>query len=112
WPWRSRLAVRGALLSRPLHGLLPKALRPMLALLPDKLPAKQKLKPLYPAQGTRRARVALLAGCAQQVLAPEINAATIAVLTRNGVEVTVPESQGCCGALAWHGGAGDEAREA
>lgn len=112
YPGRFRLAVRSALLTKSLHGLLPASLRPMLGLLPDKLPAAQKLKALYPAEGTRRARVALLAGCAQQVLAPEINAATIAVLTRNGVEVAVPSGQGCCGALAWHVGAGDEARRA
>jgi glycolate oxidase iron-sulfur subunit len=48
--------------------------------------------------------VALLAGCAQQVLEPDINVATIDVLTRNGVEVLVPEAQGCCGGLAWHTG--------
>ena len=50
------------------------------------------------------ARVALLAGCAQQVLDPDINVATIEVLARNGVEVIVPEAQGCCGGLAWHTG--------
>jgi len=30
--------------------------------------------------------------------------ATIEVLTRNGIEVVVPEAQGCCGGLAWHTG--------
>jgi glycolate oxidase iron-sulfur subunit len=48
--------------------------------------------------------VALLLGCAQQVLDPDINTATIEVLVRNGVEVLVPERQGCCGGLAWHTG--------
>ena len=48
--------------------------------------------------------MALLAGCAQQVLEPDINGATIDVLTRNGVEVLVPRAQGCCGGLAWHTG--------
>lgn len=112
YPARFRLAARSGILTKGLHGLLPKALKPMLSLLPDKLPAAQKLAPFYAAGGSRRGRVALLAGCAQQVLAPEINAATIAVLTRNGIEVVVPEAQGCCGALAWHVGAGDEARRA
>jgi glycolate oxidase iron-sulfur subunit len=110
YPARFRFAAKLGLLTKPLHRLLPRALRPMLSLLPDKLPARRKLREVYPAQGPRRARVALLAGCAQQVLAPEINAATISVLTRCGVEVIVPRSQGCCGALAWHVGAGDEAR--
>jgi glycolate oxidase iron-sulfur subunit len=62
------------------------------------------LPAVSPARGERRARVALLAGCAQQVLAPDINVATIEVLTRNGVEVLVPDAQGCCGGLAWHSG--------
>src|SRR5439155_22482319 len=57
-----------------------------------------------PALGERRARVALLTGCAQQVLDPDINTATIDVLARNGVEVVVPSNQGCCGGLAWHTG--------
>src|SRR5207247_2201857 len=43
-------------------------------------------------------------GCAQQVLEPDINTATIEVLSRNGVEVLVPGKQGCCGGLAWHTG--------
>jgi len=57
-----------------------------------------------PARGERRARVALLTGCAQQVLDPDINTATIEVLARNGVEVLIPPAQGCCGGLAWHAG--------
>jgi glycolate oxidase iron-sulfur subunit len=57
-----------------------------------------------PARGERRARVALLIGCAQQVLEPDLNSATIEVLSRNGVEVVVPSQQGCCGGLAWHTG--------
>jgi glycolate oxidase iron-sulfur subunit len=66
------------------------------------------LPELVPAQGTRRARVALLAGCVQQALAPEINRATLRVLALNGVEVVIPRDQGCCGALSMH--TGDMAR--
>ena len=47
-------------------------------------------------------RVALLSGCAQQVLAPQINEATIRLLTRHGCEVVVAEGAGCCGALTHH----------
>ena len=61
------------------------------------------------ARGAQRARVALLAGCAQQVLAPEINDATIRLLTRLGVEVVVPRGAGCCGALTHHMGQHDAA---
>ena len=112
YPGRFRLAARLGGLARPLRNLLPAALRPMLELLPPSLPAREHLPEITPAQGPRRARVALLAGCAQQVLAPEINRATLAVLSRNGVEVIIPKAQGCCGALAWHVGAGKQARAA
>lgn len=65
----------------------------------------------YPAKGEPRARVALLGGCIASVAFAELNRATIRVLTENGVEVTVPKDQGCCGALHAHGGLRDEARE-
>jgi len=77
----------------------------MLSLPPDSLPPNSKPLPrVHPAEGERRARVALLAGCVQQVLAPDINWATLRVLARNGVEVVIPEGQGCCGALMMHTG--------
>lgn len=104
YPRRFRAALIGASLARRLGPLVPRPLRPMLALAPATLPAGQPLAAVNPAQGARRARVALLSGCAQQVLDPDINAATVEVLTRNGVEVVVPQAQGCCGGLAWHTG--------
>ena len=104
YPGRFRWALVGAKVGRALGPIVPGMLRPMLSLAPGDVPAEVKLKASYPAQGERRARVALLAGCAQQVLDPDINVATIEVLTRNGIEVVVPESQGCCGGLSWHTG--------
>lgn len=83
----------------------------MLDALPtERLPARQPLPPLHPAEGSRRARVALLAGCVQQALDPDIGWATLRVLARNGVETVVPSGQGCCGALALHTGQADAAR--
>jgi glycolate oxidase iron-sulfur subunit len=90
---------------------MPGRLGEMMNLLPESLPAAEPLPEITPAEGRRRARVALLAGCAQQVLAPSINAATVRVLARNGVEVVIPRGQGCCGALAAHTGASRPARE-
>jgi glycolate oxidase iron-sulfur subunit len=104
FPPRFRLALAGARLGRLMSGLVPSVLRPMLDLAPAKVPAAIRLPRVTPARGECRARVALLAGCAQQVLDPDINSATIEVLTRNGIEVVVPETQGCCGGLAWHTG--------
>ena len=57
---------------------------------------------VFPAQGVRRKRIALLSGCVQPVLKPAINEATIRLLTRHGVEVVVSAGAGCCGALTHH----------
>jgi glycolate oxidase iron-sulfur subunit len=95
-------------LAKPFKGLLPAALRTPLELLPDSFPPRSVLAEwpeVIPAIGPRRARVAFLTGCAQQVLAPNFNAATLRVLALNGVEVVIPRSQVCCGAAAMHTGA-------
>jgi glycolate oxidase iron-sulfur subunit len=78
----------------------------LLALAPERAPAGATSSGarVFPAQGARRARVALLSGCAQQVLAPTINEAAIRVLTRHGVEVVLPQGEGCCGGLVHHMG--------
>lgn len=110
YPGRLRLSLAFGRLVRPLRGLMPKPLAAMLERIPSRSPTRARLNGTHPAIGSRRARVGLLTGCAQQVLAPEINRAAIRVLTRNGVEVVVPEAQGCCGALAIHVGAEDKAR--
>lgn len=111
YPRRFRLAAQAATLAGPLSTLLPRRFRSMLDLLPRRLPpAGPPLPETYPAEGRRRARVALLAGCAQQVLAPQLNWATLRVLARNGVEVVVPRGQNCCGALSLHAGRADQAR--
>lgn len=65
---------------------------------------------VYPAEGTRRGRVALLIGCIGSVAFAELNRATVRVLTRNGIEVHIPPSQSCCGALHVHAGFLDMAR--
>ena len=99
-----RLALRAANLARLFAGLLPRRLAPMLALAPPSLPQASPIDRyrVFPAEGTRRMRVALLAGCAQRVLMPEINAATVRVLTRHGCEVVVASGSGCCGSLNHH----------
>ncbi|MCL4870603.1 MAG: glycolate oxidase subunit GlcF [Anaerolineae bacterium] len=110
YPGRFRAAAALGRLSQPLRPLLPRPFQPMFDLLPGQLPPAQPLPGLYPAQGERRARVALLAGCVQQVLNPEINWATLYVLAANGVETVIPAGQGCCGALAMHTGEAKQAR--
>ena len=65
---------------------------------------------VFPAEGDRRGRVALLIGCVSSVAFAELNRATIRVLTKNGIEVCIPEAQSCCGALHAHAGFLDLAR--
>jgi glycolate oxidase iron-sulfur subunit len=110
FPARFRLAARIAGFAKRHAWLLPPDFRPMLDLMPDGLPSPERWPEMTPAQGERRARVALLVGCVQQVLAPDINTATISVLALNGVEVMVPARQVCCGGLAWHSGDLHQAR--
>ena len=70
-----------------------------------------RLGQTIPAEGERRARVALFAGCVAQVSFSALNEATIRVLAANGCEVVVPRGQFCCGALAAHAGLRDVARQ-
>ena len=104
YPWRFRLAIHASRVAKPIRALLPKTLRPMLDLAPQTIPRAEHWPALTHARGERRARVALLTGCAQRVLEPDINTATIEMLSREGVEVVIPQTQGCCGGLAWYVG--------
>ena len=112
-PGLFRLALLGAKLGRPLAPLLGPRLGAMLGLAPRHLPSPSPVdRPqVFPAEGERRRRVALLIGCAQQVLAPQINEATIRLLTRHGCEVVVARGAGCCGALTHHMGKEAMARQ-
>jgi glycolate oxidase iron-sulfur subunit len=115
-PGRFRAAVGLSRLGRPLAPLLRRipGLKPMAAMLdlaPTRLaPRSQAVRRgVHPPDGERRARMVLLTGCVQDVLAPSINAATIRLLNRLGVEVIVPEAMGCCGSATQHIGKVDDA---
>jgi glycolate oxidase iron-sulfur subunit len=112
-PDRFRLAIRLTPLARPWVPLLKrlgfKELAAMIELAPPVLPPSSRFEGPGTAatEAERRARVILLTGCAQQVLRPSINDATIRLLARRGVDVVVSPGAGCCGALTYH--LGDEA---
>ena len=110
-PTLFRLSLIGAWLAGPVKHLLPGKLGGMVRMAPRHLPLPSPVdRPqIFPAEGERLKRVALLNGCAQQVLAPQINEATIRLLTRHGCEVVVAEGAGCCGALVHHMGKHDQA---
>ena len=99
-----RAALLAAKIARPLAARLHGPLQAMLALAPARIPApSQADRPrVFPAVGERKQRVAILSGCAQRVLSPQINEATIRLLTRHGCEVVVAGGAGCCGALRHH----------
>ncbi len=111
-PGLFRWALRGAALGRPIAGLLPGRLKGLVAMAPRRVAAADRhSRPgVFSPRGKPTARVALLPGCAQQVLAPEINAATIRLLNRCGVEVVIAPDTECCGALTHHMGHTDQAR--
>ena len=107
YPGRFRLALFLAKIGRPFRRLVPDArLRAMLEMAPARIPppSRNDDPQVFPAEGRRRMRVALLTGCAQRALDTDINDATIRLLTRLGAEVVVAEGQGCCGALTHHMG--------
>jgi glycolate oxidase iron-sulfur subunit len=114
-PGLFRASMVLARLARPLAALLPapeaasasptllRRIKAMLALAPASLPRPGPSGgAVFPALGERRGRVALLQGCAQQVLAPRINQAAINLLTRHGIEVVLVKDEQCCGALPHH----------
>ncbi|HEY1795106.1 MAG TPA: glycolate oxidase subunit GlcF [Stellaceae bacterium] len=106
-----RLALLGAAVGKLFAPVVPRRLRPMLELAPASVPSPSPWdRPqTFAAEGPARMRVALLPGCAQQVLKPEINAATIRLLTRHGCEIVVAEGSGCCGSLPHHLGQAEAA---
>ena len=114
YPRRFQLALAAAILGKPFAMLAQavglKRLAAMLRLAPWRGPHRPLAPQIFPAAGPRiKGRVALLAGCVNDVLAPQINAAAIRVLTRSGVEVVVAEGAGCCGSLVHHMGRKEEA---
>ncbi|MEN9388410.1 MAG: hypothetical protein RLZZ255_1386 [Cyanobacteriota bacterium] len=124
YPQRLRAALTPlrAYAGTPLQGLarwsgLTRLLGPQLEAMDQLLPPLQPeafrdgLPLVVPAQGERRARVGLVLGCVQRLFDPNVNAATLEVLTANGVEVVIPPSQGCCGAVTHHQGELEQTRE-
>jgi glycolate oxidase iron-sulfur subunit len=109
-PGLFRPALAAARIARPFAGLFSKLgmnpIEALLGLVPKAPPAAEALgEPgTYPPQGPKRARVALLKGCVQSVIEPSINAATIRLLNRHGVEVVVTGGEACCGSLTHHMG--------
>jgi glycolate oxidase iron-sulfur subunit len=111
--WRNRIALAPARLLQwtgldwladkvRLTQLLPRSLRNMKNMLPKLNRHYGRLPTVLPAEGKRRARVALFLGCVADALYPQTNLNTARVLQKNGCEVWIPSAQTCCGALHYH----------
>ena len=116
-PSRMRLGMALGRLARPLTPALRNApaLKPaaaMIALTPHRSAPTALQAGTYPAHGPRRGRIALLQGCAEPALKPEIRAATIRLLNRMGLEVVLVRDEVCCGSLVHHMGQEEAARAA
>jgi glycolate oxidase iron-sulfur subunit len=106
YPGRFRRLLFFERLARPFAFLLPRKLQAMARLTPRRLPPPGLIDEprVFPAEGKRLKRVALLAGCVQKVLAPSIDDATMRLLTRHGCEVVLAPGSGCCGSIIHHMG--------
>tara|TARA_B100000686_G_scaffold162488_1_gene170038 strand:- start:184 stop:1491 length:1308 start_codon:yes stop_codon:yes gene_type:complete len=100
--------------AKPLKFFFPKKLREMISFMPSRFPKSTLRKmEVYQTKNKKRpvARVALLTGCVQKILSPQINDATIRLLNRHNIEVVVPKNIDCCGSLNHHLGKENIAHE-
>lgn len=104
--WYQALGLQSMLRQSGILKFLPKRLRELEAMTPDIPPrfSAQMIAPVTPANGVKRYRVAMLTGCAQDLIFSEINRDTVEVLAHNGCEVITPAHQDCCGSLHAHNG--------
>ena len=109
-----KIIGRLTLLVKPFSFIFPKKIREMISLMPMTFPKKTlpKMK-VYKNNKKKKsvARVALLTGCVQKVLSPQINEATIRLLNRHDIEVVVPRGIECCGSLNHHLGKSELAQK-
>ena len=111
-PKRFRIVGYLARIANPFKFLFPKKIKNMLKYMPTSFPkSNYENKEVYSAKGKTFAKVALLTGCVQRVISPQINDSTIDILNRHGVEVIVPKEITCCGSLNHHLGKEDLAHK-
>ncbi len=108
-----KLGLQGLLRGSGLLKLVSKRLRELEAMTPNIEPrfSNELIKPTTPALGQKKYRVAMLTGCAQDLVFSSVNLDTVEVLARNGCEVITPSEQSCCGSLHAHNGDLDLARQ-
>lgn len=107
--WMQKLGLDKLAESTGLNKLLPERLQRMQQQLPTLRASQQELPEFLPAEGTRRATVALFIGCVADAMFRHVHWATARVLQKNGCDVLVPRQQACCGAIHYHSGASQPA---
>lgn len=108
--WMQKLGLDRLMEGLGLPRLLPRSLRQMHEMLPRLRLHYGRLPEILPAEGKRRARVALFIGCAADSFFPQTTLNTARVLQKNGCEVWIPRNQVCCGALHYHASQEEPAR--
>jgi glycolate oxidase iron-sulfur subunit len=106
-----RLGLLKLLQSMGATRLLPAQLHRMVDMLPPPRRNEGRLPEFLPAIGRRRATVALFTGCIGDAMFRHVNWATARVLQQNGCDVHIPRTQACCGAIHFHAGSSEPARE-
>jgi glycolate oxidase iron-sulfur subunit len=101
-PWLFRLSLIAARMASPLAPVLQsfgfERLHALITLAPRSLPRPERRTP------SKGAKVGLLKGCVQSILDPAINAATVRLLRRFGIDIVEPDAAPCCGSLLHHMG--------
>ena len=109
--WAQRLGLDRLAESIGLFNLLPPRLQQLAKMLPPMGKEEPELPNFLPAKGEKRARVALFTGCVGDAVFRPTNWATARVLQENGCDVIVPQQQACCGAIHYHAGCSDPAKQ-
>jgi glycolate oxidase iron-sulfur subunit len=107
--WMQKLGIDEKMQRSSLMNRMPAGLRKLSSMMPPLPPPADAMPEIFPPIGERRARVGFFVGCVSESIFNHTNRATVRVLQKNGCEVLVPSSQGCCGAIHHHGGRAREA---
>lgn len=102
-----REALRRLMLNRTAFESTYRVAQSLRPWLPQKLRGKVmagKAVGIIP-QSTRPRKMIMLEGCVQPGMSPNINAATLRVLDKLGIQLQRPQNAGCCGAINLHMGA-------
>ncbi|WP_069622804.1 glycolate oxidase subunit GlcF [Methyloceanibacter marginalis] len=115
-PYRFKALLALGWFARPFRHVFAKMGLPRVAAALELVPANAlklkilKPKSAYNPKAPHTKRVAIMLGCVQEVLAPQINQAAMRLLRRHGIDVMVVKDEGSSGAVAHSLGHEEEAQ--